>query len=186
MSAIDWNMAWKDMMKNASMRERRGGMDEFWDRMAKRYNESVKHTDRAERIIPKLNIDFNCTVLDIGSGPGTFAVPLAKMVKQVTAVEPSAEMFSCLKRNVQEANIKNITCINKKWEDVVPFDDLVKHDVVMASHSLDMLNIAEMISKMNLLANRSVYLFTFAGKSISYYDKLWPLLYGQEYRKAPD
>lgn len=183
---IEWNVIWSEEMKAASMWKRRGGMDNFWDRMAKKFDESARGMDRISPIISKLNIDPEDTVLDIGAGPGTLALPLSRIAKHVTAVEPSTGMLSRLKSNARDIGVKNISYINKKWEDVIPFEDLDRHDVTIASYSLDIVNISDAVSKIVSLSNKSVYLFTFAGPRISDYRELWPRLYGEEYQPTPD
>jgi len=184
---LDWNEMWKKAMQKSSIRKRRQrDTTEFWDKRAKMFNESMKRNDRAEGIIAKLDIEPDDTVLDIGAGPGTLAIPLAKMVKHVTAIDPSKVMLSCLKENAVTEGLNNITCINKKWEDVLIGSDITKHDVVIASHSLAMLNIKEMLSKMNDVAKQYVYIFTFSGWRFWDYDELWLRLFGEEYRPGPD
>ena len=185
---IDWNGMWKESMQNASWSRRRrdGDMVDFWDKRAKHYNESIKRHNHAERIIAKLDIDLECTVLDIGAGPGTLAIPLAKTVKHVTAIDPSSGMLECLKENAVSEGLKNITCINKRWEDVEIGKDIDKHDIVIASHSITMLDIKEALSKMNEVAKQYVYIFTFAGARMWDYNTLWPKIYGEEYQPGPD
>jgi SAM-dependent methyltransferase len=174
---LDWNEMWKKAMQNSSFRKRRQqDRTEFWDKRAKGFNESIKRNDRAEGIIAKLDIKPDDTVLDIGAGPGTLAIPLAKMVKHVTAIDPSKGMLACLKENAVTEGLKNITCINKKWEDVAIGRDMGKHDIVIASHSLAMLN----------LVSRYVYIFTFAGRRFWDYDELWLRLFGEEFQPGPD
>ena len=68
---IEWNKMWMDATENASWRKRRGDMIEFWNKRSRRYSELLKHNDRSMRMISKLNIDSECTVLDIGTGPDT-------------------------------------------------------------------------------------------------------------------
>jgi precorrin-6B methylase 2 len=107
---------------------------------AEQYNRDSKLRDRwnnqVDWITSKLTIDSKCTVLDIGAGTGALAIPLSKMVSHVTAVEPSEVMLSCLKENMLEGKIANIDVINKRWEEVIPFEDVNKHDVLIASYSL--------------------------------------------------
>jgi ubiquinone/menaquinone biosynthesis C-methylase UbiE len=183
---INWNRMWIEATENASWRTRRGDMTEFWNKRARRYSESLKHNDRSMQMISKLDTDPECTVLDIGAGPGTLTIPLAKIVKHVTVVEPSSEMLACLKKNAADEGLTNITCINRKWEDAIPGADLDEYDVVIASYSLAMLDMKAALSKMNRVARRSVYLFTFAGDRAWDYNELWHRLYGEEYRAAPD
>lgn len=185
---IDWNEIWKELMQKASWRKRRKDEDmtEFWNKMAKQYNESIKRHNRAEQIIAKLDIEPECTVLDIGSGPGTLAIPLAKTVRHVTVIDPSSGMLACLRENAINEGLRNITCINKRWEDVEIGKDIDEHDIVIASHSLTMLDIKEALTKMNDVARRYVYIFTFAGTRLWDYDKLWHELYSEEYQPGPD
>jgi len=81
---INWNKMWMESMKNASWRKRRGDNTEFWNKRARQYNKSLKDNERPGKIISKLDIDPSHTVLDIGAGPGTLTIPLAKKVKHVT------------------------------------------------------------------------------------------------------
>lgn len=183
---IDWNRMWTEEMEKSSWKKRRGDMTEFWDKRARRFNQSVKDDDRPAQILSKLDVDPECSVLDIGAGPGTLTIPLAKIVKHVTVVEPSSGMLACLDKNAANEGLKNITCINKEWEDVYPGEDLGEYDIVIASYSLSMLDMAKALSKMDMVAKRSVYLFTFAGDRMWDYTDLWPKLYGEEYRAGPD
>ena len=183
---IDWNKMWMEATENASWNKRRRDMTEFWNKRSRRYSESLKHNDRSMQMISKLDIDPECTVLDIGAGPGTLTIPLARIVKHVTVVEPSSGMLACLRANAADDGLTNITCINRKWEDATPGADLDEYDVVIASYSLAMLDMKAALSKMNLVARRSVYLFTFAGSRAWDYNELWPRLYNEEYQTAPD
>ena len=183
---IDWNKMWTEAMENASWKKRRGDMTEFWDKRARRFSQSINDNDRPAQIISKLDIDPEYTVLDIGAGPGTLTIPLAKIVKHVTVVEPSSRMLACLKENATNEGLKNITCINKKWEDVHPGEDLDEYDVVIASYSLSMMDMKAALSKMDKVARQSVHLFTFTGDRMWDYTELWPRLYDEKYQAGPD
>lgn len=132
MEDMNWNKMWMRAVENGSLRKLRGDMTEFWNRIAERYNETVEHNDRSMQMISRLDIDPECTVLDIGAGPGTLTIPLAKRVKHITAVEPSSGMLACLKKNAAEEGVTNITHINRKWEDVLTGTDIGEHDLVIA------------------------------------------------------
>ncbi len=183
---IDWNKMWTEAMENASWKKRRGDMTEFWDKRARRFSQSINDNDRPAQIISKLDIDPEYTVLDIGAGPGTLTIPLAKIVKHVTVVEPSSRMLACLKENATNEGLKNITCINKKWEDVHQGEDLDEYDVVIASYSLSMMDMKAALSKMDKVARQSVHLFTFTGDRMWDYTELWPRLYDEKYQAGPD
>jgi hypothetical protein len=95
-------------------------------------------------------------------------------------------MLAYLKENAVTEGLKNITCINKKWEDVAIGRDVGEHDIVIASHSLAILDIHDAVSKMNNLATRYVYIFTFAGWRFWDYDELWLRLFGEVFQPGPD
>ena len=87
------------------------------------------------KVVEGLNevLDSNSEVLDIGAGPGTFVIPLARKVRKVTAVEPSKEMVEYLRRNAEEEGIENFEVINTKWEDVEDVEIAGKFDLVISS-----------------------------------------------------
>jgi len=181
---LDWNEMWKHAKLNSSWRKRHKDTIAFWDTRAGRYDNAIKCSNSADIATRKLDIDSECTVLDIGAGTGRLTIPLAQTVKKVTAIEPSKGMLKYLKEDMSKEGLTNITCINKRWEDVSA-EEIDIHDIVIASHSLSMLDIIGALSKMNDLAKRQVYLFAFAGNRANY-GELWPKLYGEEYRPGPD
>ena len=61
-------------------------------------------------------LDNDFEVLEIGSGPGTLTIPLAKKVKKVVAVESSEMAVDYLKRNIKESRVENVEIMNKKTE----------------------------------------------------------------------
>jgi len=165
---IDWNELWK-MARSGSMWRRTldGPAGSFWDGRAKRFNESMmQNRKRALKQIAKIDLAPDYTVLDVGAGTGRLAIPIAKQVKSVTAVDPSRGMLACLQENIKGEGVTNIRCINKPWEDIKLGEDgdIEPHDVVIASHSLSMLDMQEALAKMDAAAKKSVYLFTFAGR----------------------
>ena len=179
---INWSEIWK-LMRLSSPHRRTLEEDAgtLGDKYAKQCNESMmqsKSKERAEKQISKIELNQDYTVLDIGSGPGRLAIPIAKRVKNVTAIDPSKSMLSYLRENMETEGVKNITYINKRWEDIELGVDIMPHDVVIASGSLVMLDIQEALAKIDAAARRYVYLFTSAGKEM---DKgLGKAIYGEK------
>jgi FkbM family methyltransferase len=162
---INWNELWK-VMRSSSPWKR--SLDEpagsFWDGRAKQFNDSMmQNRERALKQIAKIELSPEYTVLDVGAGTGRLAIPIAKQVKSMTAIDPSRGMLECLQKNMEKEGTTNIACINKRWEDIELGVDLEPHDVVIASHSLAMLDMQEALTKMDAAAKKSVHLFTFAG-----------------------
>ncbi|MGA1839199.1 MAG: class I SAM-dependent methyltransferase [bacterium] len=166
--SIDWNRIWKDqMLKN----QKTNGYKDcalFWEKeSAAQYWKMVQKTqrERIEKTIRGISFDSSSRVLDIGSGPGVLAIPIAKKVEHVTSVDPSDGMIRVLKSKMEEYGITNIHYIRKRWEDVNIEKDLkTPYDVVLASLSLGMFDIRKSIKKMTDVSSRYIYLYWFAGE----------------------
>jgi SAM-dependent methyltransferase len=159
---INWNELWK-MMRSGRRRE--GGSGSSWDERARKFNESsLRNRERTEKQMANLELKPVYTVLDVGCGTGRLAIPIAKQVKAVTAIDQSEGMLACLQENMEREGITNITPINKRWEDVEPGVDIEQHDVVLACHSLGMPDIQEAIEKMDAATKRYVYIISSAGR----------------------
>ncbi len=157
---------------------------------AKWFNETVKtHKVRTEKQIVPIELDPEYTVLDVGAGTGRLAIPIAKKVKSVTAIDPSRNMLACLRANMKKEDIANIACINKRWEDIGLGVDVMPHDVVIASHSLAILDVQEALTKIDAAAKKSVYLFTFVKgiRGLMWLDDgLWNEIYDGNYQTWSD
>ncbi|MDD3407170.1 MAG: class I SAM-dependent methyltransferase [Methanomicrobium sp.] len=181
---IDWNEAWSnpgpDHMGNVTT-----CLDRWEDiRRCRRFSSSAKENNygKSQARINTMNITPDSRVLDIGAGPGTLAVPLSKIVREVTAVEPSPGMLTCLRENIAEFGISNINIVEKKWEDVDLSGDLSgPYDVVVASYSLGFPDLKEGLLKMNAAAGKYVYIFWFADMESPWrknYADIWEPLFG--------
>jgi SAM-dependent methyltransferase len=163
---LNWSELWK-VMRSGHYRRRAQEEDpsSMWDKRAKEFNKSMmQHRERAEKQIANLDLNPVYTVLDVGAGTGRLAIPIAKRVKTVTAIDQSNGMLACLQENMEKEGITNITCVNKRWEDVEVGVDIEPHDVVMACHSLGMLDIQEAVAKMDAASKKYVYILTSAGR----------------------
>jgi len=126
--SIDWNEVWKARQERHELSKHFDDPSHNWDRKenAARYDANSRngYDARVKLTIDGLDIDRNSRVLDIGSGPGTLAIPLSPLVKEITAVEPAAGMVEILNDNLRKAGISNISTVQKCWEDVDISQDL--------------------------------------------------------------
>ncbi|GAB4271421.1 MAG: class I SAM-dependent methyltransferase [Candidatus Rifleibacteriota bacterium] len=91
---------------------------EFWNERAEdfaRKAHSVEARRDAENFLANFDWDENETVLDVGAGPGSFAIPLARKVKKVVATDFSLEMLEQLKFRAAQENIENIEMLPGRW-----------------------------------------------------------------------
>jgi ubiquinone/menaquinone biosynthesis C-methylase UbiE len=190
---IDWNEVWIDQMKKSREVSTARDCARIWESREsalKFWNMSKENSHRVENTIAGTEITPESRVLDIGSGPGTLAIPFAKRVSHVTVVEPAEGMLSVLREKMAEEGVENIDIVQKRWEDVNVADDLdPPYDVVIASFSLGMPDIRAAIEKMIASAGPGghIYLYHFAGET--HWDRgckdLWPRLHGKEYTPGP-
>ncbi|HEY5900308.1 MAG TPA: methyltransferase domain-containing protein [Burkholderiales bacterium] len=115
MSEPDWAGLWRELV------ERSGRPDKAGEAL-----------ERGKEKRPDLLLDFMLeklqaadTLLDIGAGSGRYAVPFARKVKTVTAIEPSPARAAVLREN-------GIQVIEGRWEDAT----VAPHDVAFCSHAM--------------------------------------------------
>jgi SAM-dependent methyltransferase len=191
MAEIDWNEVWRFQMQRRSESSARECADMWTDvESARRYWRTVaaSNAEYLEQCANGIHVEKHFRVLDIGAGPGNITIPLAGRVAGVTAVEPATGMADVLEEKAREHGVGNITCIRKRWEDIDPDVDLDgPYEVVLASFSLGMRDLAQAIEKMARAASGVVYLFWFVGSSNweAFYRDLWPRLHGRPYYPGP-
>jgi SAM-dependent methyltransferase len=77
-------------------------------------------------------------VLDVGSGGGRYALPLALYVREVVAIDPSPSMLGALRDDAAAAGIANVRVVEGRW----PLDagareghgDALTGDVALMAH----------------------------------------------------
>jgi 16S rRNA G527 N7-methylase RsmG len=138
----------------------------FWDSL-QIWEDYERYTNYPGRLIRPIldSVDSNQTVLDIGAGSGSFAIPLAKQARWVTAVEPSCAQCRRLNEAAALDGIGNISVIQKDWN-TVGLEEVEHHDVVVASYCLFMTGMAAAVSKMLQLTRRRLFLVHLAGHDL--------------------
>jgi SAM-dependent methyltransferase len=188
----DWNAIWKQRQKLHESSKVADDPSHNWNKKknAQRYDKNARsqYDDRVKTTMAALDITPDSRVLDIGAGPGTLVIPLAPRVREITAVEPGAGMVEILKQHAQHDGIRNITCVQKVWEDINLQRDLATpYDIVIASLSLTMYDIRAAIRKMDTASSGSVHLFWFVDMPFweRMYADLWEPLHEVPYYSGP-
>jgi SAM-dependent methyltransferase len=136
---------------------------EEWDIKSKDFALSTQDSPYVNDFISRMQIFGDEVVLDIGCGPGTLAIPLAKRVKEVIAIDFSAKMLQELKDYAEREGITNIKTYHLGWED--DWNKLPKVDIAVASRSMEVQNIHQALIKMNSQAKKACYVTYMAGGS---------------------
>ncbi|MGD9595195.1 class I SAM-dependent methyltransferase [Wolinella succinogenes] len=153
LDAIDFNLLYR-LQKHSSTYKKKS--QEEWDGKAWEINERIHegfYNDEMER---RIDLDGAQSLLDVGCGPGTFALRFAPRLKQVYALDYSPKMLEVLEHNAQKRAISNICplCLDleESWEGVEPCD------VVIASRCLEVEDMRAVLQKLHEKAKKAVYI----------------------------
>lgn len=157
MKLFDWNRIWNDEMVLTGRIRLNDG--EFWNGMAVRNQDASFTHELTEKQIALIAPSTNRSVLEIGPGQGRLTVPLAKLSSRVTAVDPSGNMVQRLRERAAGEGAGNIIFLNVCWENLLPEMLHESPDIILASYSLFMTDMAFQLKRMNDLAGEKVILF---------------------------
>lgn len=190
-TAEPWRERWRQLKLAHCAVPEYGNNKKFWDNrknvQSVYMKGQVKNRDQTLARLDSMAIPSGSRVLDIGAGPGTFAVPLALRGCTVTAIEPSSVMREALQKQIMSEGISTISIIPKRWEDVSPDELGEPFDAVIASYSLTMMDIAPAIEKMEDCCQGTVHLFWFLTPPTwaTVNRDLWPLIHNGEFPGEP-
>jgi cyclopropane fatty-acyl-phospholipid synthase-like methyltransferase len=125
------------------------------------------------------------TALDVGAGFGALALPLARRIPRVTALEPSAAMAAALREDAARAGLPGVEVIQAAWGEV----DVAPHDLVVCAHVSPLLSPGSpFLAALPHLARRAVILVRDApgGDDKFFFPQLYPLLLGRPYEHGCD
>lgn len=97
--------------------------EDFWNSRALTFNENVVSKEKMTEIMigglkEKGMMNHGSRVLDIGCGPGTHAIPMARKVSQVTAIDIAQNMLDHLDCRAGELELDNIVTQKVNWVDI--------------------------------------------------------------------
>jgi SAM-dependent methyltransferase len=152
---IDWTTLRANALAQKGWREK--GPAE-WDLKARSFAGRNKSAAYVDLVLSRLPLEPGFTVLDIGSGPGTLAIPLAKKVQSVTAIDFSRGMLDLLEEFAREEHLDNIHTVQCAWEDDWRAKGLRPHDIAIASRAMGVRDLRAALEKIDSYAGRYVFL----------------------------
>ena len=178
---IDWDRIWREGRAGKSWKKR-GNSD--WDKRAPSYAKRQVGTPYADRFVKMMNPQADWTVLDVGCGPGTLALPLAPLVKKITAVDFSAEMLNELQARCATQGITNVKSLQASWTDDWQAKNIPIHDVAIASRSMSVEDLGRALRKVNDWAAKKVFISDRVGSG-PFDPELFKAL-GRNFEPGPD
>lgn len=147
---LDWDILWQNSRGKKSWSSK--GPAE-WDKRASSFSSRNQSSPFVSLVLSRLPLNNDQTVLDIGAGPGTLSLPIARKVRSVTAVDYSAGMLAALRDNAVRAGIDNIRTVQVSWEDDWSRLGIEQHDIAIASRSLAVADLKGALCKLNRFAS---------------------------------
>lgn len=157
----------------------------FWDSRAKRFaSRMTLDTATADPLYRRLRraTGRRSTVIDVGAGPGRFALALAPHVASVTAVDPSGAMLDICGRQARRVGVANVAYVHGRWEDV----DVAPADVAFSSYVLPLVADApRFLRKLDAAARDRAFLYLGAFSLDAVMDPLWRHFHGRPRKPGP-
>ena len=117
--------------------------------------------------------------LDIGAGAGRYALPLARIVRDVAALDPSRSMLGALRDSMAAHRIANIRVIEGRWP--ANAEDAGPADVALIAHvGYDVEGIGPFVDAMEHAARRECIAVLMQSAPAIQAAPFWPPVHGEE------
>jgi SAM-dependent methyltransferase len=164
---------------------------DFYGPVSSLFRADPRRTDDAQLAVLQSIARAGETWLDIGSGAGRFALPLALTVREVIALDPSAGMLAALREGMAEHGIANIRLVEARWP--LPADDARRFgvgpgsaDVALIAHlGYDIEAIGPFVDAMEAAARRCCVAVLMDRQPSSVADPCWPTVHGEARVRLP-
>ena len=88
---LNFSKLYKIQMKNSTFKSKSSS---DWDKKALHFNQNVLNSPYTKEFTKRVDVSDCETLLDVGSGPATISLALAKKLKTVYALDYSKEMLN--------------------------------------------------------------------------------------------
>lgn len=157
-AAIDFGRLYSDHLAAAARNPKRAG---DWDSRATSMSLNAMHGPYVDQFIGRMNLDGATSLLDVGCGPGTIGLALADRLQRVIGLDYSEKMLTAMMANAEARGLRNVEPMHLAWED--DWADVPECDIVVASRSTTVENMATALAKLNAKARQRVYLTHLVG-----------------------
>ncbi len=150
---LDWNLLWQQAKTKKTWKSKKAA---DWDKKAAAFAKRTSSSIYIKLFLKLLNPQSTWSVLDAGCGPGTLALPLAKRVRRISALDFSGNMLEILSQKASARDLKNISTYHCSWEDDWQEQGIGRHDVAIASRSLAVSDLKAALVKLTAHAREKV------------------------------
>ena len=180
----DWEAEWGAAHERSPLRitpENAGRWREFWSLDAGYYLHEIREeAPFFEKVVDRLSDEGwllpDDVVLDVGSGPGTLALPLSSRVRKVIALDEAEGMLSALREECASRGITNVTTVSSSWSD---FQGRGEHDMVLASQSPAIRSGSDLEAMERVSRDRCCLIVSCPSDAMRTRNELWGLVVGE-------
>jgi len=158
LSDVDFAQLYREQMARSGRARKPASA---WDERARKLRGRMTSGTYAADFIARMDLEGVETLLDVGCGPGTIGVPLARRLRRVYGLDYSPMMLEVLMENAVAHGVDNVVPVLRAWED--DWSDLPRCDIAVASRSTAVEDMAAAIEKLNAHARKRVYMTTLVG-----------------------
>ena len=151
---IDWQLLWQQSRSAKSWKSKDA---KDWDKKAEAFAGRTRESPYADLFLGHIELNPEFSVLDVGCGPGTLALPIAKQVRRVTAIDYSQGMLDLLNREAEEQGIDNVSTVHCGWEDEWSDFGVEPHDLVICSRSMNIPDLYGALLKLGRYATAAIH-----------------------------
>ena len=176
---IDFGQLYRDHLAAAGRAGK--GRDE-WNARATDLSQETLGSPYADAFVRRMDLAGCSTLLDVGCGPGTIALAVAGRLDRVYGLDFSQGMLKAMMENAAAGGLRNVVPIARSWED--DWADVPACDLVVASRSTLVSDMADALARLDAKATRRVYLTSLVGGRFAHADILEAL--GRDHPPLPD
>jgi SAM-dependent methyltransferase len=181
---IDWDREWRAARARSPLRMTVDNKDrwrDFWSGDARYYLQNVRaeaplYAMAVQRLSEEGWVREDDDVLDVGSGPGTFALPLAPHVRSVTALDEAEGMLETLRQECAARGIGNVATVLRRWEDHPRQEG---HDLVLASMNPAIASLDDLLAMERSARSRCCYVTACPSDQMALRNELWSKVVGK-------
>ncbi len=176
---VDYAALYRTQMQRARRVPKAAGA---WDERAAGYAAKAGHGAYVPAFIARMDLTGARTLLDVGCGPGTLALPLARRLDHVTALDYSAGMLEQLRLRAGAEGVANVAPLQRAWED--DWAGVPVCDIAIASRSTAVADLGAALAKLHAHARLRAYVSYLSGGH--FIDPRIVELVGAREARAPD
>jgi SAM-dependent methyltransferase len=119
--------------------------------------------------------------LDVGAGPGRYALPLALRVREVVAIDPSPSMMGALREGMAANGIANVRPIEARWPLGPDAPEVVRGDVALIAHvGYDVEEIGPFVDALERSAGSLCVAVMMSASPATLAAPFWPPVHGED------